>query len=1184
MCSESTFRVCSAGSSLNSSCLLLYPIQNEITTVEGVQHPNIVRLLACCTEKVKALVYEFIPMGDVDAWLAKCAYARGSDGKAKFSWADRMKVIMGTAEAMTFIHKQRFIHRDFKSSNVLLTEDFTPKVADFGLAKGIEDWKTHVTTRVMGSMGYIDPTYFESGHLCDKSDVFAFGLFMVEILAGKSVLRQGFAEDIKAWLYEADAPTAADMMDLAIINEANKTEASAIAIIAKQSTAREWADRPTMEEVLEVLKVAIKLPVPNDEPKKTSNYPVKRAVGAGFPEYTYDEMMLITDRLKKPIGQGGFGTSNYPVKRAVGAGFPEYTYDEMMLITDRLKKPIGQGGFGVVYKGYLQDPAAVAAAAAAAAAAVGGGGEGQGGAEAAEQVLVAVAVKVLDNEDVELKDDEQFHAELMAMEQLSHPTILSLYGYVAKPTPALIYEFITNGNAEAYLRRAVQGKAEFSWKARLRVALMCAEALQVMHSHNYVHRDFKASNVLLREDLTPVLADFGLARTVNNWQSHVTTRVMGSTGYIDPVYFESGHLNAKCDTYAFGIFLLELVTGMLVTDKNFEALRMTLATGADLPEADKATAYSVRDRLIESWNDTQQYFKDQDSKRVYYLSMEFLMGRSLLNSIFNLGMKDQYVEALGQLGYKLEVLAEQERDAALGNGGLGRLAACVLDSMATLNYPGWGYGIRYQYGMFRQTLQDGFQHEQPDYWLTFGNPWEIERVFVTYPVRFYGTVESYTEAGHPRKRWVEGETVEAVAYDNPIPGYHTNNTINLRLWGAKPSGEFDLQSFNTGDYVNAILSKQKAEAISSVLYPDDRTYQGKELRLKQQHFFVSATMQDVVRRYKEEHTTFDEFKDKVALQLNDTHPVLALVELMRLLVDEEGLEWGYAWNITSHTFSYTNHTVLPEALEKWPVEILEALLPRHLEIMYEINHNFIVDLKKRIGNDYDRLSRMSIIEEGAHKSIRMATLAVVTCHTINGVSQIHTDLIQNTLFKDFYDIWPHKFQNKTNGVTQRRWLAFCNPGLAGILTQWLGTESWITNLDLVAGLKEHVDDPLLQTQWMQVRRQNKARLAAYIEGISGIKVSIDAMFDVQVKRIHEYKRQLLNVMSIIHRYDCIKKMSPEDRKRVVPRVCLLGGKAAPGYDLAKKIVKLISAVSEVINNDEDVGDLLKLDVDDLLKL
>ncbi|CAI7780951.1 unnamed protein product [Closterium sp. NIES-53] len=579
---------------------------NEITTVEGVQHPNIVRLLACCTEKVKALVYEFIPMGDVDAWLAKC-----SDGKAKFSWADRMKVIMGTAEAMTFIHKQRFIHRDFKSSNVLLTEDFTPKVADFGLAKGIEDWKTHVTTRVMGSMGYIDPTYFESGHLCDKSDVFAFGLFMVEILAGKSVLRQGFAEDIKAWLYEADAPSAADMMDLAIINEANKTEASAIAIIAKQSTARDWADRPTMEEVLEgkCRSLTFYERYTQSTPRFAASGKFLHLFFAGLysPFHGVSRKLFIAKAL--PMGgclsqpSSDAKTSNYPVKKAVGAGFPEYTYDEMMLITDRLKKPIGQGGFGVVYKGYLQDPAAVAAAAAAAAAAGGGGegggagGGGQGGAETAEQVLVAVAVKVLDNEDVELKDDEQFHAELMAMEQLSHPTILSLYGYVAKPTPALIYEFITNGNAEAYLRRAVQGKAEFSWKARLRVALMCAEALQVMHSHNYVHRDFKASNVLLREDLTPVLADFGLARTVNNWQSHVTTRVMGSTGYIDPVYFESGHLNAKCDTYAFGIFLLELVTGMLVTDKNFEALRMTLATGADLPEADKV----IDQTLVGQW-------------------------------------------------------------------------------------------------------------------------------------------------------------------------------------------------------------------------------------------------------------------------------------------------------------------------------------------------------------------------------------------------------------------------------------------------------------------------------------------------------------------------------------------------------------------------------------------------------
>eukprot|EP00475_Leptophrys_vorax_P027914 TRINITY_DN3994_c0_g3_i5.p1 TRINITY_DN3994_c0_g3~~TRINITY_DN3994_c0_g3_i5.p1 ORF type:complete len:749 (-),score=71.91 TRINITY_DN3994_c0_g3_i5:58-2280(-) len=552
--------------------------------------------------------------------------------------------------------------------------------------------------------------------------------------------------------------------------------------------------------------------------------------------------------------------------------------------------------------------------------------------------------------------------------------------------------------------------------------------------------------------------------------------------------------------------------------------------------------------------------------------MEFLMGRSLLNSLYNLNVKDKYADALAQLGYSLEEIVEQERDAALGNGGLGRLAACFLDSIATLNYPGWGYGMRYQYGMFRQTLIDGFQHEQPDYWLTFGNPWEIERTNISYTVKFYGRVEN--QGG--RNKWIAGEQVEAVAYDNPIPGYHTNNCLNLRLWAAKPSGEFDLQSFNTGDYVNAILSKQKAEAISSVLYPDDRTYQGKELRLKQQHFFVSATLQDIVRRYKEEHRDFNLFADKVALQLNDTHPTLAVPELMRLLMDEEGLDWGPAWHIVSHTFSYTNHAVLTEALEKWPVEILETLLPRHLEIIYEINHLFIEDLRKRIGNDYDRLSRMSVVEEGAHKCIRMATLAVVSAHTVNGVSQIHTELVQNVLFKDFYDIWPHKFQNKTNGVTQRRWLAFCNPGLASLLTHWLGTDAWITNLDLVGGLQDHLNDPRLQQQFMRVRRQNKARLAEYIKQTSGVEVSIDAMFDVQVKRIHEYKRQLLNVFSIIHRYDCIKKMTPEERKRVVPRVCLIGGKAAPGYELAKKIVKLVSSVGDVINNDADVGNLLKL--------
>lgn len=593
-------------------------------------------------------------------------------------------------------------------------------------------------------------------------------------------------------------------------------------------------------------------------------------------------------------------------------------------------------------------------------------------------------------------------------------------------------------------------------------------------------------------------------------------------------------------------------------------------------EAYKATAASVRDRLLESWNDNQQFYRDNDSKRVYYLSMEFLMGRSLLNSVFNLGIKGEYAQALSELGYDLEVVVEQERDAALGNGGLGRLAACFMDSLATMNYSAWGYGLRYQYGMFRQQLQDGYQYEQPDYWLNFGNPWEIERVHVTYPVKFYGKVDEDWVDGRKLIKWIPDEVVEAVAYDNPIPGYKTSNTINLRLWAAKPSGEFDLQSFNTGDYVNAILSMHRAETISSVLYPDDRTYQGKELRLKQQYFFVSATLQDIIRRFKDHHSSFEVFPEKVAIQLNDTHPTIGAPELMRLLVDVESLEWSKAWDITTKVFSVTIHSVLPEMLEKWPIELLQTLLPRHIQIIYKINTIFLEEVKSKFGNDYDRLARLSIVDEGEKKVIKMASLALVASHTINGVACAHTELLKGSVFKDFYDLWPHKFQNKTNGVTQRRWLAFCNPGLREVLTKWLGTESWITKLELLTGLRQHADDSSLQKQWNLVRRHNKARLALYIEGISGVKVSIDAMFDVQVKRIHEYKRQLLNVLSIIHRYDCIKNMSPEERKNVVPRVCIIGGKAAPGYEMAKKIIKLVTSIGERINNDSDVGNLLKV--------
>ncbi|MFQ6664670.1 hypothetical protein Gotur_031717 [Gossypium turneri] len=542
-------------------------------------------------------------------------------------------------------------------------------------------------------------------------------------------------------------------------------------------------------------------------------------------------------------------------------------------------------------------------------------------------------------------------------------------------------------------------------------------------------------------------------------------------------------------------------------------------------EAYQALAHSVRDRLIERWHDTLIHFKKEDPKRVYFLSLEFLMGRSLSNIVINLGIRDQFADALSQLGFDFEVLAEQEGDACLGNGGLARLSACQMDSLATLDYPAVGYGLRYQYGLFRQVIVDGFQHEQPDYWLNFGNPWEIERVHITYPVKFYGTVTDEFLNGEKCKVWVPGEMVEAVAYDNPIPGYGTRNTINLRLWAAKPSDQHDMESFNTGDYVDAVVNRQRAESISSILYPDDRSYQGKELRLKQQYFFVSASVQDIFRRFKDTHKKFDEFPEKVALQLNDTHPSLAIAEVMRVLLDEEHLSWHRAWDIICKIFSFTTHTVSPEGLEKIPVDLLGNLLPRHLQIIYDINFNFVEELKKMIGLDYDRLTRMSIVEEGAVK---------------------------------------------------RRWIVVSNPSLCALISKWLGTEAWIRDIDLLTGLRDYATNAELHQEWKMVKKVNKIRLAEYIEAMSGLKVSLDAMFDVQTKRIHEYKRQLLNILGIIHRYDCIKNMDKNDRKKVVPRVCIIGGKAAPGYEIAKKIIKLCHVVAERINNDNDIGDLLKL--------
>jgi len=602
-------------------------------------------------------------------------------------------------------------------------------------------------------------------------------------------------------------------------------------------------------------------------------------------------------------------------------------------------------------------------------------------------------------------------------------------------------------------------------------------------------------------------------------------------------------------------------------------------TSFDNRDAYLATGYSLRDRLIEAWNDTNVYFREADPKRVYYLSMEFLMGRSLTNALNNLGVSGPYREALTEMGYDLETIAEYERDAALGNGGLGRLAACFLDSMATTNLPAWGYGIRYQYGMFRQSIIDGFQHEQPDYWLSFGNPWEIERVQVVYPVHFYGHVSVNDVDGRQAFHWNPGESVTAIAYDNPIPGFQTNNTLNLRLWASRPDREFDLEAFNTGDYVQAILSRQRAETLSSVLYPDDRTYQGKELRLKQQHFFVSATMQDVVRRFTDIHgSDFSTFHKKVAFQLNDTHPTIAVAELMRLLMDEQGQGWTAAWEVATKVFAFTNHTVLPEALERWPVSLLEKLLPRHMQIIYDINWRWVQTLRAKLGDDHARIGRMYIIEDGpgGEKLVRMAYLAVVASHTVNGVAAIHSDIIRNTIFKDFADLEPSKFQNKTNGVTPRRWLAFCNPPLRDLITKTLGDDGWINNLDRLSGLSKSASDPAFLTEWRAVKATAKAKAMAKVAELTGVVGHPDALMVLQVKRIHEYKRQLLNVLGIIHRYDALKAMSPADRAKAVPRLCVIGGKAAPGYEMAKRIIKLVCAVADKVNSDPDIGDRLKV--------
>ncbi|KAI5195072.1 glycosyl transferase [Aureobasidium subglaciale] len=590
------------------------------------------------------------------------------------------------------------------------------------------------------------------------------------------------------------------------------------------------------------------------------------------------------------------------------------------------------------------------------------------------------------------------------------------------------------------------------------------------------------------------------------------------------------------------------------------------------------TALAFRDRLIIDWNKTQQSHTFADQKRVYYLSLEFLMGRALDNAMLNVGLKDVAREGLADLGFRMEDVIGIERDAALGNGGLGRLAACFLDSLASLDYPAWGYGLRYRYGIFKQEIINGYQVEVPDYWLDF-NPWEFPRHDVTVDIQFYGHVRKYNdENGRQVSVWENGEIVTANAYDVPIPGYNTPTTNNLRLWSSKAaSGEFDFQKFNSGEYEQSVHDQMRAETISAVLYPNDNLDRGKELRLKQQYFWCAASLHDIVRRFKKSKKAWKEFPNQIAIQLNDTHPTLAIPELQRILVDEEGLDWDTAWSIVVNTFGYTNHTVMAEALEKWSVPLIQHLLPRHLEIIYEINLHFLQYVERTFPKDRDMLSRVSIVEESNPKMIRMAFLAIVGSHKVNGVAELHSDLIKTTIFKDFVKIYGQdKFTNVTNGITPRRWLHQANPKLSELIASKLGGYDFLKDLTLLHKIEAYADDKQFRKAFQDIKYANKTRLAKYIKETTGVSVNPAALFDIQVKRIHEYKRQQLNIFGVIHRYLALKAMSPEERKKMQPRVSIFGGKAAPGYWMAKCIIHLVNEVGRVVNNDPEIGDALKV--------
>jgi starch phosphorylase len=608
------------------------------------------------------------------------------------------------------------------------------------------------------------------------------------------------------------------------------------------------------------------------------------------------------------------------------------------------------------------------------------------------------------------------------------------------------------------------------------------------------------------------------------------------------------------------------------------ANRLVYSTGKDWPTATPrdwfyTTAHTVRERLIERWMETMRSYYRTDAKRVYYLSLEFLTGRLLSNSLLNLGFYDDCRDALEYLELEYDRIRDVEQDAALGNGGLGRLAACFLDSMATLSIPGYGYGIRYEYGMFRQRIENGYQIEQPDMWLRYGNPWEFQRPEVLFPVRFGGRVVEYIDnSGRERFQWVDADEVMAMAFDTPVPGYDTGTVNNMRLWSAKATHDFNLKFFNEGNYIKAVEQKNASENLSRVLYPDDTTQMGRELRLKQQYFFVSASLQDILRRFLAHHSNLDDLPNKVAIQLNDTHPAIAIPELMRVLIDLHDLDWNRAWDITRKTFAYTNHTLMPEALETWPVALFERVLPRHLRLVYEINHWFLEGVQRRYPGDVARLRRLSLVDEDGGRRLRMAHLAIVGSHKVNGVSQLHTDLMKQTVFSDFEDLFPGRIINVTNGVTPRRWLNQANPELSTLISGHIG-RAWTKDLTELRRLVPFACEPVFRQRFRDVKLTQKRKLADIINTCLDIAVDPSSLFDVQIKRIHEYKRQLLNVLHVVSRYNRLKEGHGE---HLVARTVIFSGKAAPGYAFAKLIIKLIHSVADVVNNDPAIGDRLKV--------